>query len=165
MLPQLAAPGAPGDWTREPESVFGIALGHPFPAAGQVPDCPLFAPFRREPQYEGLCVDARAGFSADRLVLRNVPLSGLAEEAHVELRDGRVVAIVLPFEAIDFEPMKSLLAERYGPAHDHRAGGTPGASGAPVAETLAWRGARTLILLKREGAGRPVLEFRATPAP
>jgi hypothetical protein len=150
------ARSADSGWDREPSTVFGIALGEPFPSAGEVPDCPLFAPFRREPQYEGMCVDAREGYSADRLLLRNVPMSGLAHEAEVTLRGGRVVAVVVPFEAVDFEPMEALLVARLGPAHTATHG------------RASWRGPRVEVTLRQiagGSAGRPSVEFRLLAAP
>jgi hypothetical protein len=152
---------APRSWAQEPDSVFGIVLGKPFPGAGQVGDCPVFAPFRREPHSGELCVDPREAFTAERIPLQNLPLDGLANAATVLLAAGRVQSIVVPVERARYAAMKALLVERYGVPH---AAGTP--DDEKAGEVLSWKGSRTAIELRERDAGqeRAVLEFNSAAA-
>src|SRR5688572_13536068 len=104
-------------WPQEPAAVFGITLGKPFPGAGEIGDCPVFAPFRREPHSGELCVDGGEDFSAERIPLRNVPLDGITDKATVLLHDGQVRSIVVTFDAKRYDAMKALLIARYGAPH------------------------------------------------
>lgn len=126
--------------------MFGITMGQPFPAAGVIADCPLFEPFRRENLPDELCVDTRKGFSADAIALKHVPLGSENGEGIVELRDGRVIAIRVTFDARHFAGTRDMLLDRYGPAQE-RAGDEAG-------ETLRWNGHHlAMVLLERAGTG------------
>jgi hypothetical protein len=158
--PVVAAVPAPlsQDWAQEPATLFEIALGKALPSPADLPDCPSFAPFRREPQYEGPCVDALQGLSQDRVALRNAPLGNVTNTATVVLHEGVVQAILIRFEHARHEAMKSLLIERYGVAHEH--------STDAGAEQLAWTGRRVTITLRERGAtdGEGNVEFAVNAA-
>lgn len=153
--PVFAAAPAPSsqDWAQEPATLFEIALGKALPSPADLPDCPSFAPFRREPQYEGPCVDAHQGLSQDRVALRNAPLDNVTNTATVVLNEGVVRAILVRFEHARHEAMKALLIERYGAAHER----TTDAG----AERLTWTGRRVTITLRERGAtdGEGDVEF------
>jgi len=158
-----AGPIAAADpWTQEPAAMFGISIGQPFPAAGEIADCPLFAPFRRENLPDEMCVDTRKGFSADAIALRYVPLGGVLGDASVELHDGLVRSIRVTFDRRQFAETKALLLDRYGPSHSRVADES--------GETLAWTGSRITLTLRENAGdrGNATLEIRdrsATPAP
>ena len=148
----------PPSWTLEPASVFGIAPGRPFPSPREIADCPAFAPFRREPQDDGPCVDPRDGFSAESIVVKNMPLTHLQVEARVSLHDGIVRAITMQFEREHFAAVKSELIERYGPPQRHVSG---------AHEHLTWIGSRISLQLRAgDGAAdQAVLEFSDSAPP
>jgi hypothetical protein len=158
--PAFAAAPAPSsqDWAQEPATLFEIALGKALPSPADLPDCPSFAPFRREPQYEGPCVDAHQGLSQDRVALRNAPLGNVTSTATVVLHEGVVQAIFVPFEHARHDAMKALLIERYGAAHER----TTDAG----AERLTWTGRRVTITLRERGAtdGEGNVEFSVNAA-
>ncbi len=156
-LPALGA--AP--WAEEPASFAGISIGKRFPAAGEIADCPLFEPFRRENLPDDLCVDTRKGVSADAIALKYVPIGGVTGDATVTLHDGLVQAIRVTFDARHFAYARTWLVERYGAFHS-RVADEPG-------ETLAWSGAHVALTVRQAGErsadhGRAVLELRAVAA-
>jgi hypothetical protein len=144
LLASMVA-GAATPWPQEPDSMFGIALGKRFPAAGEIGDCPLFAPFRRENLPDDLCVDTRAGVTADSIVLRYVPLGNVLADARVALHDGLVGAIVASFDRRQYGAVKTTLIDRFGAPQSH--------DGGEGGETLSWSGSRIAMTL-REAADR-----------
>jgi hypothetical protein len=147
-------PRAATPWAQEPSGIFGIAIGKPFPAPGEIADCPLFEPFRRENLPDDMCVDTRKGFSADAIALRYVPLGAVLGDANVELHDGLVRAIRVTFDRRRYAEAKALMFDRYGPSHS-RVTDEPG-------ETLAWTGTRVALTLREsaDDRGHAVMEIR-----
>jgi hypothetical protein len=131
--------------------VFGITLGAPFPDARELGDCPAFAPFRREPHPDEVCVDTRETFSSERIPLANVPFGDIASRAIVRVQAGKVDAIVVPFGTSHLDAMKALLVERYGAPT-----GEADAASAGLAQALTWQGKRMTIELRPDA-----VEFRA----
>jgi len=129
---------------QELDALGGIRIGQPFPAADEIPDCPLFEPFRRENLPDELCVDSQEAFSAESIALKHVPLGTVSGPGRVVLRDGRVHGIRVTFDRRDYAAVRTLLIERHGAAQAR----TADESG----EALSWSGPRVAMSL-REDAG------------
>lgn len=166
MLAGMAATpspaAAPAPWTQEPASFAGIPIGGRFPTAGEIADCPLFEPFRRENLPDELCVDTSKGVSAEAIALKHVPVGAVTGEGTVELHDGLVCSLHVNFDARHFTYARTQLTERYGAPHAHTVDGS--------GEILTWSGARVSVTLRQAGDrsgdhGRALLEIRALAAP
>jgi hypothetical protein len=149
---------APSAWTQEPESFAGIPIGKRFPAAGEIADCPLFEPFRRENLPDELCVDTSKGVSAEAIALKHVPVGAVTGDGTVQLHDGLVRSLRVTFDARHFAYARGQLLDRFGAPHS-RAADEPG-------ETLTWSGTRVVVTLRQDGdradaRGRSLLEIRA----
>jgi hypothetical protein len=147
----VATAAAPASWAAEPTALAGITLGRHFPAAGEIADCPLFEPFRRENLPDELCVDTRKEFSADAIALKHVPLGPVAGTGRVVLHDGLVHSIQVTFDRRHYGQVKAALVDRYGAA---QARGVEESG-----ETLSWSGARAAMSLREDSGDGKLAAF------
>ena len=159
-VPSPAA--TPAAWAQEPSGFAGIPIGKRLPTAGEIADCPLFEPFRRENLPDELCVDTSKGVSAEAIALKHVPVGAVTGDGAVELRDGLVRSLRVTLDARHFAYARAQLTDRYGAPHAHAVD--------EAGETLTWSGEHVAVTLRQDASrgdahGRALLEIRALAEP
>lgn len=129
--------GAAPVWDKEPDGVFGIRFGEPFPSS--IPDCPPGPPRK-------LCVSGRDRVASDVLVLRGLPFSWVEVDGHVTLLEGKVGMVSLDLAHDDYAKFAQILIERYGqPTQRETREVVTGLGVKLPSEELSWLGQHVLI--------------------
>lgn len=132
-----------GQWAQEPTSVLGITLGAP---SSSIPLCPPPAP----PAYNRhafLCYEPLSVTKKSAIVSGGIDLS-VATSAYVAFVDGSIASVSIVTERANYDRLRSLLVERYGPAHKAIASSVATNYGVLTSNDLSWSGTKTSIVLR-----------------
>lgn len=137
-------------WIQEPTKVMGIELG--VPLSPDFPDCQTGSRVDRSPPRD-VCVYNALRATPDAVLLGNLPFSDLHISGVVQFFRAKVSSINLDLPHQDYNKIKRILIDRYGPATNVTSTQVTATSGASApSESLVWQGVRVRIALIERAA-------------
>lgn len=146
----LSIPGlALGQWSQEPQAVFGITLGAP-PDSGLFPACVDAGPANAYRGSQDPCMTIRP-FNLPIVSYKNLSLPAGYSALSAFFEGDAVSSVHFGFAAEDYPKIKSALVERFGPPHTVISGTATTRMNVTVSnETASWRGqVNSITLMER----------------